>query len=156
MFLKSLITLLIFIVLIPITVVECDPGLEDPEKDLKHIINTFNETEIERFNRILVNERLLPEEPLEDLEEEEVNQRSNLLPRLMLFVVINISLYIVLRYGSSIINSIAEGIPNALNGGADYLSTAARDAALHAVANATPNQRMRLLVEAQNIVLDRH
>ena len=106
-----------FIVFLGSSLADCDTTNKEVTLIDFSIIETFNQQELQQFNDFLVQE--FPEN----------EQQSNLLSRILLAVVINVGIYIIVRYGPSIFNSIVENINNISQDTANGFLNTARQAA---------------------------
>lgn len=102
------------IVFLGSSLAECDITNKETTLIDFSIIETFNQQELQQFNDFLVQE--FPEK----------DQQSNLLSRILLAIVINVGIYLIVRYGPSIFNNIVENITNVSQDTADGLLNTAR------------------------------
>lgn len=138
---KCFIYFLVTISLLPIMIVEGGNAVQNlPQDLLRDIIETFNHEELDEFN-----ERVRP-------------QNSTIYQRILLAIVINAGIFIIIRYGYDLIHNtwdFIRDLPGNISNATQMLFENTRDLALRSIANATPEERLRMLEIARTIIDNR-
>jgi hypothetical protein len=147
-FIKSLMALIMFIILMPVMLVEGGNVPNQTSNEVfSDLINTFSQEEIDNFNlrvQEIIRKDLLVQH----------NAIIDFYRRIALAIIINASIYVIIRYSSDIINSVWDffrSLPDAATNVVQFLFSTARDVALQNYQRATPEQQNAMLALARNI-----
>lgn len=148
LFIKSLMAIIIFIILMPVMLVEAgNVPNQTPNEVFSDLINTFSQEEIDNFNRRvqeIINHDLSVQH----------NAIFDFYRRIAFAIIINASIYVIFRYGSDIINSVWDffrSLPDTATNAVQFLFTTARDVAIQNYQRATPEQQNAMLAVARDI-----
>lgn len=133
----------LIITLNPLLNVDCAAFNENqnPTNVFNELVSSFTEQEVQEFNN-------------------RINSNSTLtvIQRLSLALMINIGIYTIVQYGPTIYNYSVEflqAIPEAVSNTITFLFETARESALRSFNNANPEERIRMLNIAREIIANR-
>lgn len=148
LFIKSLMALIIFIILMPVMLVEGgNVPNQTPNEVFSDLINTFSQEEMDNFNhrvQEIINHDVFVQH----------NAILDFYRRIAFAIIINASIYVIFRYGSDIINSIWDffrSLPDTATNAVQFLFTTARDVAIQNYQRVTPEQQNAMLAVARDI-----
>lgn len=133
----------LIITLNPLLNAECTAFNENqsPTNVFNELVSSFTEQEVQEFNNRINS-----------------NSTLKIIQRLSLALMINIGIYTIVQYGPTIYNYSVEflqAIPEAVSNTITFLFETARESALRSFNNANPEERIRMLNIAREIIANR-